>query len=149
MKPEEIIKRLEEKAEEIFGPFPVDVAYVYGSVAYGRTHPFSDVDVAVVLEEKALAGMSPTEQLNLEFRIEQAIEDKAGVKNAEVRIVNRAPAILLGAVACEGKRIYCRDDAHRVQFETYAWSRYFDYKPVYLEIQKAFIEKLMKERGLW
>lgn len=58
-------------------------------------------------------------------------------------------AILLGAVTCEGKRIYCRDEAHQVSFETYAWSRYFDYLPVYLAMQKTFIKKLMEERGLW
>lgn len=149
MKPEEVINRLREKAEEIFKPFPVDVAYVYGSVARGTPHPFSDVDVAVVLEEEALARMSPTERLFLELRIERAIEDIAGIKNAEVRIVNRAPAILLGAVTCEGKRIYCRNDDHRVSFETYAWSRYFDYRPVYLRMQKALIRKFMEERGLW
>ncbi len=143
-----IIARLREKAEEIFGPFPVDVAYVYGSVASGRRHPFSDVDVAVVLNEEALAQMSQREQLALELRLEQRISEIAGIDNAEVRIVNRAPAILLGAVTCEGERIYCRDEEHRVRFETYAWSRYFDYRPVYLEIQKAFIRKLMEEKGL-
>lgn len=144
MEPGKVINRLREKAEEIFKPFPVDVAYVYGSIARGTPHPFSDVDVAVVLEEEALARTSLIERLSLELRIERAIEDIAGIKNAEVRIVNRAPAVLLGAVT-----IYCRDDDHRVQFETYAWSRYFDYKPIYFRMQKALIRKFMEERGLW
>jgi len=63
-----IIAKLSEKAKEIFEPFPVDVAYVYGSVAYGTPHPFSDVDIAVVLDEEALAKMSVKEQLVLEVR---------------------------------------------------------------------------------
>jgi uncharacterized protein YutE (UPF0331/DUF86 family)/predicted nucleotidyltransferase len=143
-----VIARLKEKAGEIFGPFPVDVAYVYGSVAAGIPHPFSDLDVAVVVEENHLAKMSLREQLALELRIEQAIADITGAQNAEVRVVNNAPAILLGAVTCEGKEIYCRDDGHRVGFETYAWSRYFDYKPIYLAEQRASIEPLLGEEAV-
>ena len=145
---DEVIARLKEKAEEIFGPFPVDVAYVYGSVASGASHPFSDLDVAMVVEEGRLAKMNPRERLALELGVEQAIASIAGAQNAEVRIVNNAPATLLGAVACEGKEIYCRDEEHRVRFETYAWSRYFDYKPSYLASQRAFIGQILGEEDV-
>lgn len=145
---DEVIARLKEKAEEIFGPFPVDVAYIYGSAASGTTHPFSDLDIAVVVEEGRLAKMNPRERLALELKVEQAIAGIAGAQNAEVRIVNDAPATLLGALACEGKEIYCRDDEHRVRFETCAWSRYFDYKSSYLASQRAFIAQILGEEAV-
>ncbi len=46
------VRKIKELAREIFGEKLLSV-YVFGSVVEGEEHPMSDVDVAVVLSEKA------------------------------------------------------------------------------------------------
>jgi predicted nucleotidyltransferase len=47
----DLVTLLRESARAVFEAEPVLFAYLYGSRVTGRTHRFSDVDVAVYLEE--------------------------------------------------------------------------------------------------
>ncbi|MGB9777134.1 MAG: nucleotidyltransferase domain-containing protein [Anaerolineae bacterium] len=103
--PKSVLQALREKAA-IFGSFPVDAAYVYGSVATGPVHPFSDVDIALLLDEATVGRLSAYERLRLEADIELPIADLTSIDYADVRIINDAPIAWRGVVASEGICIY-------------------------------------------
>jgi predicted nucleotidyltransferase len=123
---------------------PVGLVYLYGSSAKDQATPLSDVDVALVVDE----GLSPLERLKLVLRIQVDLAEGCDIRNADVRIVNDAPLVFRGRVACEGILVFSRDEAERITFETTTRLRYFDYLPIHRELQNAFFTNL-RERGLY
>jgi len=136
-----IVESLREALPRALAEYPVDVAYVFGSVARGTITPFSDVDVALTLCE----SLPPFERLNLELEIEAAIEDASGLTGLDVRIINEAPLLVRGRIVQEGVRLYERDHAQRVAFEVYTRKRYFDFEPVARRLQAAFLDKIHRD----
>jgi predicted nucleotidyltransferase len=140
-----IIDNLSEVLSSVLAEYPVDVAYVFGSVARGTVMPFSDVDVALVLS----AVLPPYERLILELEIGAAIEDASGLRGLDVRAINEAPLLVRGEVVQEGIRLYERDRARRVTFELETRKRYFDFEPVARRLQAAFLDKIHREGLLY
>ncbi|MCS7282326.1 MAG: nucleotidyltransferase domain-containing protein [Anaerolineae bacterium] len=143
--PEQVIQALREGAEAFFGPFPVDAAYVYGSVVTGPVHPFSDVDVALLLDEEALRDLSPYERLRLEADVELRIADLTGIHYADGRTINDAPIAWRGEVVLRGICIYSRNERHRIIFETRTWKEYFDFRPVLERMCRELIARWREE----
>jgi len=140
----QLISKLLEIFPRMLESQPVSLAYLYGSVTTGRTTPFSDVDVALLVSE----DLSPLERLKLTLRIQLDLADEANISNADVRIINDAPLVFRGRVVSEGVLVYARDEGERVEFETATRTRYFDYLPVHKRLQDAFFADL-RERGLY
>lgn len=136
-----IIDRLREALPSVLAEYPVDVAYVFGSVARGMVTPFSDVDIALVLSEP----LASYDRLMLELKIEAAIEDASGLRGLDVRAIDEAPLLVRGEVVQEGIRLYERDHARRVAFEVETRKRYFDFAPVARRLQAAFLDKVRRE----
>lgn len=82
-------------------------AYVFGSVADGRDHTESDIDVGVLLDW----AMYPTarERFDCRLLLGTRISDAAR-RRADIVILNDAPPQLARAILTKGKRIYCRDE---------------------------------------
>jgi predicted nucleotidyltransferase len=136
-----ILDRLRGVMPSVLAEYPVNVAYVFGSVARRTVMPFSDVDVALVLS----VALPPYECLTLELRIGAAIEDASGLTGLDVRAINDAPLMVRGKVVQEGIRVYERDHAQRVAFEVRTRKRYFDFAPVARRLQAAFLDKIRSE----
>jgi len=145
LQPQVIIAQLQEHAEELFGGRGIDAAYLYGSVAADRSHPFSDVDVALLFDAETFQALTPLARLKLELGLELAIQDCCDIADPDVRTVNDAPLEFRGAVACQGVRLYSGNEAHRVAFETRTWKEYFDFQPVLAKMQRAFFARLRRE----
>ncbi|MBI4770247.1 MAG: nucleotidyltransferase domain-containing protein [Chloroflexi bacterium] len=124
---------------------PVALAYLYGSVAAGQTHPFSDVDIAVVVETDAVR---PAGQLRFELALEEEIGRRCGLAGADVRVINDAPVVLRGLVVTEGILLFARDEATRIEFETRARLEYFDFLPVVEWMREEFCDSI-REHGLY
>ena len=139
-----LVSKLRRALPRILDDLPVRLAYLYGSSATGRVTPFSDVDLALVVD----ADLSPLKRLKLMLRVQLDLADSCDIRNADVRIINDAPLVLQGKVVCEGILMFSRDEQERVAFETATRLRYFDYQPVHRELQDAFFATL-KERGLY
>ncbi len=137
----QVLARLRRALPSILPEYPVDAAYVYGSVARGTVTPFSDVDVALVLSE----SLAPYDCLMLEFTIQAAIEDASGLTDMDVRAINEAPLLVRGKIVQEGKLLYQRDKARRVAFEVQTRKRYFDFAPTARRLSTAFLNKVHKE----
>ena len=134
---QELLRKLEEKGGELFGAANVLCAYLYGSHARGEALPQSDVDIAVLVRK----DFPERDCLNLELNLSIEL-DKLGLgAETEVRVINRLPLLMRGEILTEGRLIYCRDDAARVEFETTTRDEYFDFLPVHRAYQKAYFSR--------
>ncbi len=136
-----ILARLREILPSVLAVYPVDIAYVYGSVARGTVTPFSDVDIALVLSR----SLSPYDRLMLELEIQAAIEDAGDLTAVDVRAINGAPLLVQGKVVQEGLLVYEGDRSRRVAFEVGTRKRYFDFAPAARRLRTAFLEKVHRE----
>ncbi|MGD9099285.1 MAG: nucleotidyltransferase domain-containing protein [Anaerolineae bacterium] len=136
-----ILARLREVVPAVLAQYPVDAAYVYGSVARGTVLPFSDVDIALLL-----TTLLPSyERLKLELTIQGDVEDASGFFPVDVRAINQAPLMVQGKIVQKGILLYERDRARRVAFEVATRKLYFDFAPVAHRLQLAFLKRVHKE----
>jgi predicted nucleotidyltransferase len=90
----------------------IGFAYLFGSVAKGRTHPGSDVDVAVWFDEsRPEPGPWATRATELAATLETALR-----RPVDVVELNRAPSALRHNVLSHGQLIVSRDDSARRNF---------------------------------
>jgi hypothetical protein len=107
--------------------------YLFGSHARGDARAHSDVDVAVFVEEAALA------QPGFGYAAELGAALQAALKRSDVDVVvlNRAPPLLYYRVLRDGIRLLSRVPVETTGREGYALSRYFDYVPQLAKIDAA------------
>lgn len=148
MSTNDLMARIKANAENLFAHLPVDLVYLHGSVVTGRTHPWSDTDIALVLNHNAMHTLSATQRLDLELQLEQALEDM-GVPRPDVRIINDAPLVIRGQVAQSGLLVYARDEITRMCFETATWDEYADFQPVLALMHRTLMAKLKEEVSLY
>lgn len=139
--PESIEKKIAEAIADIGPLHDVDAAYLYGSHAWGQARPGSDIDIAVLLAE----GRERSSMEMLELGRE--LENRAGLKHIDVRLLNDAPLSVKGRILTEGKLLYSGNDDQRVDFEVATRGFYFDFLPHHKYLQQAFIQRAA-ERGL-
>ncbi|HEY65876.1 MAG TPA: nucleotidyltransferase domain-containing protein [Caldilineae bacterium] len=144
MNREEIVRRLRRYLPAILEKQPIQLAYLYGSVARDEITPFSDIDIALVGER----AFSPHERLDLMLNIALEVEDRCGLQDVDVRVINDAPLLLQGRVVTEGILLYARSDSERVRYETATRMRYFDYLPIHQRLRNAFLANV-REQGLY
>ena len=137
------LEALQAELAKILALHPVALAYLFGSAATGLTTPFSDVDIALVLER----GATLPSRLHFELAIEDEIAARCGLSHADVHVINDAPLELRGEVVTQGVLLYARDEETRIEFETHTRMEYFDFQPVAEFFRKAFFADL-RERGL-
>jgi len=141
---EAIIGKLKAHLGAVLAQFPVEMAYLHGSVARGCPLPTSDVDLALVLNEPLPKAAA---RLKLEFQIQAAVEAACGLKNVDARAINHAPVLAQGEILREGMCLYARDPAQRAEFESLVLRKYFDYQPLAQRMQRAFLDQV-RRRGL-
>lgn len=134
------IKTLHDQAARIFTNYPILFAYIYGSVAEGTYHKYSDVDIAIYIE----SPLSPRECLNVELalslEIDIALEHRM---ESEVRVINNLPLVIKGKVITDGILIYCIRDDVRIDFETLVRNAYFDFLPVLNQYRHIYRESII------
>jgi len=117
----------------------VQAAYIFGSVARGRTRPDSDIDVAVLVNPRALAVDPLRYRLGLIADLEAALRRP----DVEVVVLNEAPPLLAHRVLSQGRLVYQRSAAARVRFQVQTANRYSDLIPLY----ETHIRYLKKHAG--
>jgi predicted nucleotidyltransferase len=82
--------------------------YLFGSVAEGREHAESDVDVGVLLDRRTY----PTDRDRFDCRLLLGTRlSDAARRTADVVILNDAPPHLARAIVTRGQRIFCANAA--------------------------------------
>ena len=101
-------------------------AYLFGSVADGRAHRDSDVDVGILLDRRA----HPTAADRFEVRIRSLGELRAAIgREADVVILNDAPPQLARRIVTTGVRLLETDAAANHAFRRVVLSRAADLEP--------------------
>src|SRR5438552_3934793 len=85
-------------------------AYVFGSVASGRTRKDSDVDVAVLLRD----GISPSRSFQFRLKLMADLGAKLHRSDVDVVILNEAPPLLAHRVLSKGKLTFDRSASDRI-----------------------------------
>jgi predicted nucleotidyltransferase len=118
-----VLDRLREATSAAFEGTQVLFAYLFGSQATGRTHHWSDVDIAVYMEP----GWDG-DRLEAMLDFARRVEDSARVGNVEVLVLNGAPLRLQGRVIRQGNVIYSRDEPGRVAWESRTFREFVDFE---------------------
>jgi predicted nucleotidyltransferase len=100
-------------------------AYLFGSLARDEAQPHSDVDVAVYVDDTALAAPGFGYEAQLGADLQRALA-RADV---DIVILNRATPLLYHRVLRDGFRLVSRDLAATTGREARALSRYCDDLP--------------------
>lgn len=117
-------------------------AYLFGSYATGKARPGSDVDVAVLL-----SGTDAMERFERRLRLMGEVEEALGRRPADVVVLNDAPPLLTHQVLREGRLVFERNRAARVEFEVRTGKIYADLQPMYEYHNRDLFQKI-REVGL-
>ena len=142
-KSDSLVDTLRQCLPQILEELPVQLAYLYGSVARGEETPSSDVDIALVCD----AETPPDQRLRLMLDVSTELSRRARIVEVDVRVINDAPLVFRGRVACEGVLLYARDKGQQIEFETRTRDEYFDYLPFHRRLQDAFLANV-QEQGI-
>jgi predicted nucleotidyltransferase len=120
----------------------IAAAYIFGSVATGRTRPDSDVDIAVLLSQPLPASRA------LSYRLKLMAEVGAALHRADVDLVllNDAPPLLAHRVLSKGRLVFERSRSARVRFQVLTAGRYADVVPMY-ETQIRYLKRQAQSGG--
>jgi predicted nucleotidyltransferase len=104
---------LEAALDRAFTEAPVAVvsAYLFGSVAEGRAHVESDIDIGVLLPRVGHDGMPTSDRSRFEDRIHLTswLIGELHHNDMDVVVLNDAPPLLGRRVVTGGCRVWCAD----------------------------------------
>ena len=121
----------------------IAAAYVFGSVASGRTRKDSDIDVAVLLTRPLPAHRAITYRLKLMADLGSALHRS----DVDVVVLNDASPLLAHRVLSRGRRVFERSKSARVRFQVQTANRYADVIPMY-ETQIRYLKRRARSGGL-
>ncbi len=133
--PQSFIDYLQRRTEIV-------AAYLFGSVAAGKAHKFSDVDVALLLAD----GVDSNRAWDIRLEAMGEAETAFG-RRADVAVLNSSPTVFCYLALKHGKLILDRRPSSRTDFEARIYVSYFDLKP-YLAVYDKALFKRIKEKGL-
>lgn len=114
-----------EKLNEIFEKNKIALAYLFGSVAKKKTGPLSDIDIAVLFDEK----VSSAQYFDRKLTVMGELADLFKTDNIDVVVLNEAPPLLTHRIIKEGTPFFSQNEKRRLEFELRAIMRYLDWKP--------------------
>lgn len=115
------------------------LAYLFGSQAAGTAGPQSDYDVALLVRNPSL---------DMQARLAHEIGAILGTDQVDVVFLNRAPVELAYAVIAQGRLLYERSVAERVEFEAKVLSMYADYLPILRRQREEILKGEKYEDGI-
>ena len=116
----------------------VSALYVFGSLANGRETKESDIDIAVLVDEKKLKRKN----FELLKRRYYAASPYFSLRPVDIVLLNTAPPFLKHQVLKTGKILFDRNRKLRVRFTAQAITEYLDFKPIQDIYMKAVTQRL-------
>ena len=130
-------EKILERSRSILVNTPnVCLAYLFGSQINDTTGPISDIDLAILFEDRE-------DILNARSKLAYKLGKELQYHRIDIVSLREASVELAYAIISQGICIYQRDNAIRVEFEAQVLSRYGDYLPV-LRSQR---QEILGEKG--
>lgn len=104
----------------------IELAYLFGSEARGKSRAGSDVDIAILLNTDFFAEG----RLELRLKIAEKLNKLFG-REIDVVILNTAGSLLKFQVVRDGKPLFERKKGAAKKFKLNAIKEYFDYLPMF------------------
>lgn len=111
----------------------VRLAYLFGSIARGDDRDDSDVDLAVLLDDRSCRD-----------RLQEELEAAAG-RDVDLLLLEGAPPLLLAEVLREGSVLVRRDEDERAEFELRARAIVFDTEHL-RAVQRGYLRERAESR---
>lgn len=137
MREEKIIEKLRRYFSGC--PYPVALAYLFGSLAKGRTTPLSDMDVGILLREA-----DPQKRMDLYLALLADLIQFLGTDRVDLALLSEEGDGMSARIIVEGVCIYCQDEAIRVRVEKKALDRYLDDEP-FARLQRAYVRRRIEQ----
>jgi predicted nucleotidyltransferase len=116
--------KLNAQIAELVSRLPeIHLIYLFGSQASGEAGPGSDIDLGVLIDRGA-------DERAIQSRLAHEVTLLLGVERVDIVLLQRASISLAYTIIAQGKLIYQRDLATRVEYEAQTLGRYGDYLPV-------------------
>ena len=122
----------------------VRLAYLFGSRVKGSARPDSDLDIAILVDDRLAAG--PGEINRTIRRLAGRLSGEIPSESLDVVLLNTAPALLRHRVLREGLLLHARSDTERVRFAIRAIRDYQDMEPRLAEHRRRRIARLKRGR---
>lgn len=122
----------------LFQQHPVRLAYLFGSQATRRTHPSSDIDIAVLLDE----ALPPDERFAERIRLLGDQSRIFGTDRVDLVMLNGASPLLAYEVLRHGVLLYCADAQTRIEFQVRTLRAYEDTIPLRRILSEAMVARL-------
>jgi len=116
--------------------YKIDLFIIFGSFVTEKTHPTSDIDIALLINSQS----NQIDKLNLIFELE-------GIFERQVDLVILSPTtdpLLRYEIFFSGKPIYMTDKNLFEENKLYAWKIYMDTKKIRYMRQLEFKKKIGK-----
>ena len=138
MRKEGLLEKLVEFLDRINQQYPIEFAYLFGSFATEKYNKESDIDIAIMFQEKYQFKKEAIIKGNI-----IAMGMKYFQRKLDVISLNSATPLLKYEVVKKGSLL--KESKRRAEFESLALREYFDFQ-YYAEIyNKAMIEAIKKE----
>ncbi len=112
--------------------------YLFGSVATGDIKPLSDIDIAVYF----YPCTSKEQMSSIENHLYLELCNTLGTDEIDLVNLNIAPLSMQYGALRNKKLIFCSNPKEVVDFESNTILRYLDFKPIYDEMNREFLNTL-------
>ena len=138
-----VLKLLPQLVDSFKNEEGIICIYLFGSYAKGKVTPLSDVDIAILFDERIPMNEYFTREMDL---LGKAIKI---LRTDEISFVllNKIPLFLKYKIIKEGKLIYCNNDNKRILFQSQVTDHFLDFQPFHEEYRKFFFQAI-RQKGL-
>jgi predicted nucleotidyltransferase len=131
------IEKMKQSLKPLYKRYGLALVLLFGSQALGKTHKYSDIDIAFLFEK----DVTDSEFLNITNQTINLLKtDKVDLVN-----LNKASPLLERQVVKTGEVLYEKNPGIYAQFVSLAMRKYIDAKKIQ-QAKKSYVEKFISDR---
>jgi len=136
-----------EEIAFLFKAYPfIAAVYRFGSTTRGRESPLSDLDIAILVDDKR--APSGLKLLRTELLLAYEIQKQLSISEVDLITLNLQRLPLQYAVLRTGKLIYEADPKYRIRFVQKVVQAYLDFKPTLELIDRFHTQGRLRRCGI-